>query len=403
MTRVTLVLNQHGATSETFQRTLARTLAGGGYDVTVHALEGALPSGPPLHPRVASSVGDLARGGAASQLRGAVREAGPLAQVARRARARYGWTSRAAVAAAHAAPILATEPDIIHVGFSGIGVSLADVWPLVGDVPLVVSCRGSAELVQPLLDPARGPALHRLFERTEIIHVVAAAVGDAVVALGADPDRVRIVRPAVDLDRWKVRPPIDSDGPLRLVSVGRLVPAKGLDDLFAAVAVLRDRGVDVTLTVIGDGPHRDPLRLRAARSGLDGVVDLVGSRTPDDVAAALAQAHLLVSPSWSEGINNGVLEAMASGVPVVSTAVGGMGEVITDGEDGWLVGAGRPDQLAEAIERAAGDPDQVAEVVSRARARIEAEFGLARQEAEWLAIYGGLSGGAHEVHEEPEP
>jgi glycosyltransferase involved in cell wall biosynthesis len=403
VTRVTLVLNQHGAASETFQRTLARTLAIGGYDVDVHALEGALPPGPPLHPRVTSSVGDLVRGGAVSQVRGAVREAGPLAHVARRARARYGWTTRAAVAAAHAAPILATEPDIIHVGFSGIGVSLADVWPLVGDVPLVVSCRGSAELVQPLLDPTRGPALRRLFERTAIVHVVAAAVGDAVVALGADPDRVRIVRPAVDLDRWKVRAPVDLDGPVRLVSVGRLVPAKGLDDLFAAVAALRARGLDVTLTVIGDGPHRDPLRLRAARSGLEGVVDLVGSRTPDQVAAALAQSHLLVSASWSEGINNGVLEAMACGVPVVSTAVGGMGEVITDGQDGWLVGAGRPDQLADAIERAVADPAAVAEVAARARARVEAEFGLARQEAEWLAIYGGLSGGGNDVHEEPKP
>lgn len=400
MTRVTLVLNEHGATSETFQRTLARTLAVGGYDVTVHALDGALPAGPPLHPRVALSVADLTRGGPAAQLRGAVREARPLAHVGRLARARYGWTTRAAVAAAQAAPILATEPDIVHVGFSGIGVSLEDVWPLLGDVPLVVSCRGSAELVQPLLDPTRGPALRRLFDRTAIIHVVAAAVGDAVVALGADPERVRVVRPAVDLDRWQLRTPVAHDGPLRLVSVGRLVPAKGLDDLLAAVAILRDGGADLTLTVIGDGPHRDPLRLRIARSGLDGAVQLVGSRTPDEVAAALAEAHLLISPSWSEGINNGVLEAMARGVPVVSTEVGGMGEVITDGVDGWLVGAGRPDLLARAIERALEDPDQVAAVVANARARVEAAFGLARQSAEWLAIYGGMSGGGFDVHEE---
>jgi len=402
MTRVTLILNEHGAPSETFQRTLARTLAAGGYDVTVHALAGALPSGPPLHPRVTASVGDLARGTRAAQLRGAVRDAGPLAHAARLARARYGWTSRAAVAAAHAAPILATEPDIVHLGFSGIGVALADVWPLLGDVPLVVSCRGSAELVQPLLDPTRGPALRRLFARTDVIHVVAAAVGEAVVALGADPGKVRVVRPAVDLDRWRVRPPVAYEGPVRLVSVGRLVPAKGLDDLFAAVAILRGSGLDVTLTVIGDGPHRDPLRLRAARSGLDGAVDLVGRRTPDEVAAALAEAHLLVSPSWSEGISNGVLEAMASGVPVVSTDVGGMGEVITDGVDGWLVGAGRPDQLATAIRQAVEGPDHLAAVVANARARVESEFGLARQSAAWLAIYGGTSGGI-EVHEEPTP
>ena len=401
MTRVTLVLNEHGATSETFQRTLARTLADGGYDVTVHALRGPVPADPSPHPRVRATTASVGGTHRLAQARAALAGGvGELAHVARLARQHFGWTDRAVRAVADAAPLLATRPDIIHVGFSGIGVALEDVWPLVGDVPLVTSCRGSAELVQPLLDPARGPALGRFFARTTVVHVVAQAVGDAVVALGADPDRVRVVRPAVDLARWPVRIAPDRSGPLRLVSVGRLVPAKGLDDLLAAVAALRASGVDATLTVIGDGPHRDALLLRTDRSGLAGAVELVGSRTPDEVAAALAEAHLLVSPSWSEGINNGVLEAMASGVPVVSTAVGGMGEVITDGVDGWLVGAGRPDELAAAIGRAWADPAQLDAVAANGRARIEAEFGLTRQSAEWLAIYGGLSGGATQVHEE---
>lgn len=405
MTRVTLVLNEHDAASETFQRTLAATLAEGGYDVTVHAISGALPTGPPPHPRISFTVGSRSGAHPVSVVRGAVR-GGPveLARAGAAARRQHGWSARSARAAALAAPILATRPDIVHLGFSAIGVTLEDVWPLLGDVPLVVSCRGTGELVQPLLDPTRGPALARLFERTTVIHVVAAAVGDAVVALGADPARIRVIRPAVDLARWPVRP-LPADGPpWRLLAIGRLVPNKGLDDLVAAVAVLRDDGVDVTLDIVGDGPHRDALTLRIERTGLADAVTLLGRQTPDEVAAALAATHLLVSPSLSEGINNGVLEAMASGVPVVSTEVGGMAEVITDGVDGWLVGAGRPDQLAAAIGRALGAPDQVAGVAAAARSRIEADFGLTRQAAEWLAIYGGLSDGATDAsQEEPIP
>ena len=401
MTRVTLVLNEHGAVSETFQRTLARTLAEGGYDVVVHAMHGGLPEGPSPHPRVSFSVGSPDGAGAAAAIRGAVRSgASDLARAGRLARRRYGWGARAARAAADAAPILATRPDIVHVGLSGIGVALEDVWPLLGDVALVVSCRGTGELVQPLLDPERGPALARLFERATAVHVVAQAVGDAVVSAGADPSRVHVIRPAVDLDRWPRRASVAGGAPWQLVAVGRLVAAKGLDDLVAALATVRATGCDARLTIVGDGPHRDALTLRIARTGLADVVELAGSQAPDQVAVTLAGADLVVSPSLSEGINNGVLEAMATGVPVVSTEVGGMAEVITHDLDGWLVPPGRPELLAAAIGSALRDPGARARTADAARARIEAEFTLPRQVAEWLAIYGGLPGSAADASQE---
>lgn len=388
------MLNFPLTVSETFQRDLAVTLADGGHQVVVHALQGDDPPAGSLPPGISFSLASpKATDHGAARLGAMVRSPRrPLAQMARRAVDRFGWTARAARAAALAGPIWATRPDVVHAGFSGIAVSLADVWDLLDDVPLVVSCRGTDELVRPELDPALRPALARLFRQATVVHAVADAVADAVVGLGADPAQVRVVKPAVDLDRWAgAAAPLDGP-PWRLATVTRLVPAKGVDDLLAAIAALRHAGTDVTLAVVGEGPHLEALRLRARRTGVDGAVTFVGACSQDGVAAELGRAHAYVSPSLSEGISNGVLEAMASGVAVVSTEVGGMGEVITDGVDGWLVAPGRPDRLAEAISHALADPERLRRVAVAGRERVVTGFGRPDQARAWLAIYRGVGG-----------
>lgn len=398
--RITLVLNFPLTVSETFQRDLALTLVEGGHQVVVHALQGDAPPPGALHPGITFSMAaPKATDHGSAALRALVRSSwGPLGEMARRAVDRFGWTARAARAAAVAGPIWATRPDVVHVGFSGIGASLADVWDLIDDVPLVVSCRGTDELVRPHHDPARRAALHRLFGQATVVHAVADAVAAAVVDLGADPTRVRVVRPAVDLERWAAAPaPLDGP-PWRLVTVTRLVPAKGVDDLVSAVAALRSGGTDVTLRVVGEGSHLDELRLRVQRAGVERVVSFLGACSPAQVAAELAAAHLFVSPSLSEGISNGALEAMASGVAVVSTEVGGMGEAITDGVDGWLVPPARPELLASAVQLALGDPVALAAVAAAGRERAAASFGRADQARAWLGIYrdiGGVGSSAH--------
>lgn len=390
MSRVTLVVNRHDEPSETFQRSLAATLVGAGHDVTIHALrvgtkatarvpgtcttEGLPPSS---SPRVLAT--HLASGG----VRG-------VAVAARRARSRFGTGVRAVRAALLAGPILDTRPDIVHLGFSGIGVALSDCLDLLDGVRIVVSCRGTDELVRPLLDERRGPALASLLGRADGVHAVAGAVARQIVGLGADPGRVHVIRPAVDLNAWTpvAPPPVP---PFELVSVGRLEPAKGHDDVLAALAMVRSTGLDARLTVLGSGDHRGPLVLRAARTGLGDVIALPGAATRSAVAATFSRSNLCVLGSLSEGINNGVLEAMASGLPVVSTDVGGMAEVITDGVDGWLVPPGRPDVMARAIARALADPGARSSVGAAARRTVEDRFARARQDEEWARLYSRLA------------
>ncbi len=390
MSRVTLVVNRHDAPSETFQRALAATLARAGHDVTVHALRAGPPVAAPA-PGVALSEGLAPISMPVKFVKGLIRHRrAPWVSIVRRAWAALGAGPRAARATLVAAPILASDPDIVHLGFSGIGLAIADALALFDRQLIVVSCRGTDELVHPVLDPTRRPAMRALFTRVDAVHAVADAVATEVVAMGASPERVRVIRPAVDLDAWV--PGARSVGPpFRVLAVGRLEPAKGHDDLIGAVAAIRAAGVDVGLEIVGEGRHRDALTLRIERLGLSDAVTLAGPGTAKDVREALGRAHLFVLASLSEGINNGVLEAMASGVAVISTNVGGMSEVITDGRDGWMVPPGRPDRLAATMASALADPDRRAQVAEAGRTRVQGAYTRARQDGEWTELYDELA------------
>ena len=394
MSRVTVVVNDRPGGSETFLASFARALVDIGHDVTLLALRPSGRAHADLGRRVRLADG-LPPMRSWSGPRAAV-ELGrrhPRAVYSAVARGRRSSTrgGRSIRAAALAAPILATEPDVVHFSFSGIAVSFEPTFDLLTGCRLVTSCRGSAELVQPLIDPERRAALGRVLPRLDAVHVVSVAMAAAVVDLGANLERIGVVRPAVDLDLFPygAGPPRD-DGALRLVAVGRLTPLKGHDDLLAALARLRRGGLDVRLTIVGGGPHRDALLARAHLLGVADHVDLRGPQPPGGVIDALRAADLFVTASLSEGISNAVLEAMAIGIPVVVTDVGGTHEVVTDGRDGVVVPAGDPCRLAEAVASLAHDPAGRAELARAGRARVEASFSLPHQRAEWGAFYADL-------------
>jgi glycosyltransferase involved in cell wall biosynthesis len=131
--------------------------------------------------------------------------------------------------------------------------------------------------------------------------------------------------------------------------VGNLVPVKAVDVLLAAWGMLRDP--DAALRIVGDGAERGRLEAMAAR--LPGV-SFLGALGQPEVARWMAAADVLVLPSRSEGMPNVVVEALASGVPVVASGVGGIGELVADGANGKLVPPGDPAALAGALSSALG-------------------------------------------------
>jgi phosphatidylinositol alpha-1,6-mannosyltransferase len=160
------------------------------------------------------------------------------------------------------------------------------------------------------------------------------------------------------------RPVRDHDGPVRVVSVTGLYQRdKGVDVLIEAARLLRGRGRDFTLSIVGDGPLLGEATAQVEAAGLTEVVTFVGHLPgPPAVMDFLDSADVYVLPSLSEGLPRALIEAMARGLPCVSTAVGGIPEVL---DDEWLVPAGDPAALAEALGRAVDDPAAAARAGAR--------------------------------------
>jgi glycosyltransferase involved in cell wall biosynthesis len=201
-------------------------------------------------------------------------------------------------------------------------------------------------------------AIDRLTGRLAHAHTaVAAAVAERVAARDQVPrDRIHVIRLGYDPAHWvprgerdEVRERLGIPPSARVVGwTGRMQPVKQLDALVHAVGRLPGWWV----LAVGDGPERGRLAAWAAEAGLDGRVVVPGE--VEDPLPYLEACDVFCLPSRSEGLPGALLEAMASGLPVVSTRVGGVEELVVDGEDGRLVDDVSPAALAEAIEAAAG-------------------------------------------------
>ena len=361
MARVTLVVNGFDSASETFLVSLVDGLRVRGHRVTVHGLlEGRTTARP--GPGRSAGLPPLASvRGVLAVTAFVLRHPGVSGRLALRAVRRWGPGSRSLRAVLQAAPIVATCPQVVHVSFSPIAVELDDALGLLDPgTSVVVSCRGSGELVRPTLVPGAGAALGEALGRATAVHVVAEVVGDVVRSLGVPDDRVHLIRPAVDVERFapgpRERPGVPSGSPV-VVSVGRLHWVKDQATLVRAFAEVHRRRPGARLVLVGDGPEREALVFLVDQLGLAGAVELTGSVAPDRVRELLDTATVAVCSSRSEGTSNAVLEAMALGVPVVSTRAGGMPEVLVDGQNSLLCPVGDPGSLSTAIDRVLSDPD----------------------------------------------
>jgi colanic acid/amylovoran biosynthesis glycosyltransferase len=180
--------------------------------------------------------------------------------------------------------------------------------------------------------------------------------------------------------------PWAGQGPARLVSCGRLNRVKGHQELIEAVRLLRDKGFDVQLRICGederggDGFHRQ-LQAQIDEAGLGAAVRLLGAVSEQRVRDEIESAHLFALASHHEPLGVAIMEAMAMGLPVVTTNAGGVPELVDHERDGILVNPKEPAALAEAVERVLRDSALAVRLASAARAKIERSFhsGLSAQ------------------------
>ncbi len=197
----------------------------------------------------------------------------------------------------------------------------------------------------------------------------------------ADWDKIHVVHCGLDADFLAAEPTPVPDVPT-VVSVGRLVPEKGQLVLVRAVAELARRGVPVELALIGDGPMRPAIESAVAQLGLGGRVRLLGWQTSAQVRDAIRGSRGLVMASFAEGLPVALMEPLALGRPVVTTAIAGIPELVRDGENGFLVPAGSPTALADGIGRLLATPAaRLTEMGAAGRRRVLADHDAATEAA----------------------
>jgi len=231
-------------------------------------------------------------------------------------------------------------------------------------------------------------ALERwLAAHTTALIAVGPQVRDDLVALGvAPPERFVVVRLGIELEE-RVRPQDDGRAETRRYLglpgdrfvvgwVGRMTAVKRTDDVLEAFRLVREQGVDACLCLVGDGPDRERIERRAAELGV--IRDTLFLGYQEDVAPYYAAFDALVLPSANEGTPVSVIEALAAETPVVATRVGGVPDVVREGEEGFLVDAGDTAELAERLTRLAGDAQLRRRLGKSGRERVVKRYAVDR-------------------------
>lgn len=187
--------------------------------------------------------------------------------------------------------------------------------------------------------------------------------------------KMSVVRMTVDADTYHPPSrPRRHGGRVRLLTVGRLVPEKGPSILVEAVDVLRGEGIDVELRLVGAGPLAESLEKDIARRDLADRITLTGPIGQDELPDVYRWADIFVLPSFQEGLPVVLMEALATELPVLTTQIAGVSELVTDGVEGRLVPAGRVDRLAAVLAELVADPEGRLRMGRHGRERVLGEF-----------------------------
>jgi colanic acid/amylovoran biosynthesis glycosyltransferase len=408
--RVALVVDQFPAVSETFILDEVVALLEQGCDV--HVFGTARPAGAVQHPDVErlelharttypEDPAGGARGRRASwvgQLTGAVRHPGIIARIARLLPSLLRHRRlNVVLGLANARDLPDPRFDVVHCHFGPnglVGLGLREAGVVAGKVVTTFHGYDVSRVIQ---DQGAG-AYRKLFADGDLFLPVSEHWREQLARLGCDPARTRVHRMGVDVARFEYRPRTLRPGEeIRLLSIARLVPKKGIEYALEAVAALAP-AYPIRYDIVGDGPLRGALEARASSLGLASRVSFLGAMAKDEVLQRLRGAHLFVAPSVTdrqgnkEGIPVAIMEAMASGLPVVSTHHSGIPELVQDAVTGRLVPEADSGALAEALRATLDAPAAWERLTAAARQRVESEFNAHVQDRRLAAIFQEIRG-----------
>ncbi len=281
-------------------------------------------------------------------------------------------------------PVLWYTPDVFHLQW----VRGVQEWRWVQKfgMRLVVSLRGAQVNYVPIAYSDVAALYRQNFPHVDGFHAVSKAIGAEAIKYGAPVEKIRCVYSGLNLDFYRLAPYVyQSSDTLKIISIGRPHWKKGYTYAIDAIAMLKDK-VKFEYTIIG-AKHEEYI-FQVNQLGLEKQINLLDKKPHEQVMQLLRSSHLLLLPSVEEGIANVVLEAMAVGVPVISTDCGGMAEVIEDSVTGFLISVRSPQAIANAVLKFSRlTTEERLNIITNAKRKIERQHSLHRMVKDMLELY----------------
>ena len=290
-----------------------------------------------------------------------------------------------------------TRAQLLHIYFGQIAVHLL---PLIRawKNPSIVSFHG-ADVMVDMNKPAYREATLQMLEAVKLVLVRSESLRRALVDLGCDPAKVELQRTGIPLEQFPFRErSVPENGEWRFVQAGRLIEKKGLPVTLRAFAIFVQQYPNATLTIAGEGPLLDELQRIACELNIAEHVSFTGFVSQEQLREIYYRSHIFLHPSQTghdgnqEGIPNSMLEAMATGLPVLATRHGGIPEAIENGVSGVLVPERDHEALAKALLDAAKDPDFLSRIARTGAEAIRKNFDLSTQAQRLEEIYWRVIG-----------
>ena len=219
-----------------------------------------------------------------------------------------------------------------------------------------------------------------LFRQTELLLPISHLWENKLIAMGCPPEKIHVTRMGIEPEKFNMKIREGLHQPLRILTVARLTEKKGLGVAVEACKYLKEKGADFQYTIIGNGDMEDEMRNTIRNANLEDCVKMVGFKPQEEIKRYLDEADIFLLPSLTaadgdmEGIPVALMEAMAVGLPVVSSDHSGIPELIENNVSGWLAPEGDAKALSEILFRLAASGADIAPVVAAARHKVETEF-----------------------------
>ena len=285
-------------------------------------------------------------------------------------------------------PVLYHKPDIFHLQWAK---SLEDwIWVRDFGIKLILSLRGTHITISPIADEKLAAQYRALFPQVDGFHAVSKSIQKQAEEYDAETTKMKVVYSGLRLDELPFIENKVQNKTLKIISIGRSHWVKGYTDALDACALLKNENFDFQYTIIGIG-NDEELIFQKTQLDLEKEVVFKKSMPFKEIITEIQQADILLLSSLEEGIANVVLEAMALGTIVISTNCGGIEEVITHGENGFIVPVRNPESITEKIKKIASLSDnERIEIRKKARVIIEKQHNEKLMIAEMKNIFNNL-------------